>query len=102
MIGQGLNGIISFSGAPLRSALIFGMLLSGISMLYAFCISVMVIMGRLPAGGRGIPTLIVALFFFGGVQLFFMGVLGEYILAIYNQVRRKPLVIERERVNFDE
>jgi hypothetical protein len=32
--------------------------------------------------------------------LFFIGVLGEYILAIYNQVRRKPLVIERERINF--
>jgi polyisoprenyl-phosphate glycosyltransferase len=48
----------------------------------------------------GIFTLIVAIFFFGGVQLFFMGLLGEYILAIYGQVRRKPVVFERERINF--
>ncbi|OJW47806.1 MAG: glycosyltransferase [Alphaproteobacteria bacterium 41-28] len=101
MISQGLNGIVSFSGVPLRSALVVGMILSSLSILYAFCVGIMVITGQLPAGGRGIPTIIVALFFFGGVQLFFVGVLGEYILAIYNQVRRKPLVIERERVNFD-
>lgn len=101
MLGQGLNGIVSFSGAPLRSALIFGMIISSLSIIYALCTGIMVIMGQLPPGGRGIPTIIIALFFFGGVQLFFVGVLGEYILAIYNQVRRKPLVIERERVNFD-
>ena len=46
-------------------------------------------------------TLIVALFFFGGVQLFFMGMIGEYILAIYSQVREKPVVFERQRINFD-
>jgi hypothetical protein len=49
----------------------------------------------------GVPTIIAALFFFGGVQLFFIGILGEYIIAIYNQVRRKPLVVERERINFN-
>jgi hypothetical protein len=43
---------------------------------------------------------IIALFFFGGVQLFFTGILGEYILAIFNQVRHRPMVVERERVNF--
>ena len=101
LIDQGMNGIVSFSGAPLRLALIFGMVLSGLSILYSFCVIVVSLMGKMPPAGPGIPTVIVALFFFGGVQLFFMGVLGEYILAIYNQVRRKPLVIERERVNFD-
>jgi len=50
----------------------------------------------------GIPTLIVALFFFGGVQLFFLGVLGEYVSAIHAQVRRRPLVIEEETLNFEE
>lgn len=100
MIGQGLNGIISFSGAPLRLALFFGVLLSGLSIFYAFGVAIMALLGMLPDADHGIPTVIVALFFFGGVQLFFMGVLGEYILAIYNQVRRKPLVVERERINF--
>jgi hypothetical protein len=49
----------------------------------------------------GIITIIVALFFFGGVQLFFMGMIGEYILAIHGQVRTKPVVFERERINVE-
>ena len=41
-----------------------------------------------------------AIFFFGGVQLLFLGIIGEYIIAIFNQVRRRPIVFERERINF--
>ena len=48
----------------------------------------------------GIATLITAVFFFGGIQLFVTGLIGEYILAIYGQVRKKPLVFERTRLNF--
>jgi len=44
--------------------------------------------------------LIVALFFFSGVQLLFIGVLGEYIGAIHSQVRKRPMVVERDRVNL--
>lgn len=100
MFLQGLNGIISFSGAPLRLALISGMILSSLSIIYAISVGFLALTGMLSTI-HGIPTVIVGLFFFGGVQLFFIGVLGEYILAIYNQVRRRPLVIERERINFD-
>ncbi len=101
MFDQGMNGIISFSNLPLRLALFFGMILSGLSLFYALYVAFMVTLGQISTVGRGVPTVIVALFFFSGVQLLFMGVLGEYILAIYNQVRRRPLVIEKERVNFD-
>ena len=100
MFDQGLNGITSFSGAPVRAALVAGFLLSVISIGYSLTVLVLALLGRIHSPA-GIPTLIAALFFFGGAQLFFMGVLGEYILAIYNQVRKKPLVIERERINFD-
>lgn len=100
MIDQGINGIVGFSNVPLRLALFFGMILSGLSLTYAFFVGIMALMGRMPVV-RGVPTVIVALFFFSGIQLLFAGILGEYILAIYNQVRRKPLVIEKERVNFD-
>jgi glycosyltransferase involved in cell wall biosynthesis len=100
MFEQGLNGIVSFSGAPVRAALLCGFIISMVSILYSVSVMVLALLGRIHSPA-GTPTLIAALFFFGGVQLFFIGVLGEYILAIYNQVRRKPLVIERERVNFD-
>jgi glycosyltransferase involved in cell wall biosynthesis len=100
MFGQGLNGIISFSGAPVRAALLGGFVISILSIFYSVAVMVLTLFGKIHSPA-GIPTLIAALFFFGGVQLFFIGVLGEYILAIYNQVRRKPMVVERERVNFD-
>ncbi|MEN6360428.1 MAG: glycosyltransferase, partial [Smithella sp.] len=49
----------------------------------------------------GIAPLVIGIFFLGGVQLFFLGVLGVYIGAIFTQVKKRPLVIEKERINFD-
>lgn len=102
LVDQGLNGSISFTKVPMRLCLLSGFCLSFASILYA-----LVSLAYLLAVGRalappGIPTLIVALFLFSGVQLFFFGILGEYITAIHAQVRRRPLVIERERINFDD
>lgn len=99
MFEQGLNGITSFSGAPIRTALLAGFAISALSIGYSVVIVILALLGRIESPA-GIPTLIAALFFFGGVQIFLFGVLGEYVLAIYNQVRRKPLVVERERINF--
>ena len=99
MFEQGLNGIISFSGVPVELALFAGFLTATLSVLYAASVIVLAALGAVHAS-TGVPTIIIALFFFGGVQLFFLGIIGEYVLAIYNQVRRKPLVIERERINF--
>lgn len=100
MLEQGLNGLVSFSGAPLRVALILGVSISFLSLSYSLIIFLLTLFGFVKSEA-GIPTLVIALFFFGGVQLFFLGILGEYIFAIFNQVRRKPLVIIRELVNFD-
>lgn len=101
MFGQGMNGIVSFSGAPVRLALLGGFWVASFSILYAVAVTCLTLAGYVKAL-PGVPTIIAALFFFGGVQLFFLGLIGEYILAIFNQVRRKPLVIERERINFDQ
>ena len=101
LLDQALNGLVSFTSAPLRFGLTIGFLLSALSIAYA---SVNFILGLIlyrRIAEPGIVTLIVALFFFGGVQLFFMGMIGEYVLAIYGQVRSKPVVFERERINFD-
>ena len=48
----------------------------------------------------GSAPIVIGLFFLGSVQLFFLGIVGEYIGAIYTQVMRRPLVIEKERINF--
>ena len=101
LIDQALNGLVSFTRVPMRLCLFSGFVLSVLSILYA----VFSLAFHLFTGGGitapGIPTLIVALFFFSGVQLFFFGILGEYLGAVHAQVRKRPLVIEKERINFD-
>jgi glycosyltransferase involved in cell wall biosynthesis len=100
LVDQAINGLVSFTTAPLRLGLVFGFGLSILSMAFAIVNFVIGLLRFGEVAEPGIMTLIVALFFFSGVQLFFMGMIGEYILAIYNQVREKPVVFERERINF--
>jgi glycosyltransferase involved in cell wall biosynthesis len=102
LIDQGLNGLVSFTKVPLRLCLLSGFLLAGLSILYAVFSLVVHLISHGQLAPPGIATLIVAIFFFSGVQLFFFGMLGEYISAVHFQVRRRPLVIERERINFDD
>jgi polyisoprenyl-phosphate glycosyltransferase len=101
LIDQALNGLVSFTTAPLRIGLFVGFSLSVLSIAYSIFNLILGLLLYQRVAEPGIMTLIVALFFFGGVQLFFMGIIGEYILAIYGQVREKPVVFERERINFD-
>jgi hypothetical protein len=49
----------------------------------------------------GTAPMLIGIFFFGAIQTFFIGVIGEYIGSIHTQVRNMPLVIEKERINFD-
>jgi glycosyltransferase involved in cell wall biosynthesis len=100
LVDQGINGLVSFTAAPLRLGLFVGFLLALLSFCYASANLLLGILLYRKIAEPGIMTLIVALFFFGGVQLFFMGMIGEYVLAIYGQVRQKPVVFERERINF--
>lgn len=101
LVDQALNGLISFTTAPLRLGLFVGFVLAFLSLVYAIANLVLGLLLYREIAEPGIMTLIVAMFFFGGVQLFFMGMIGEYVLAIYGQVREKPVVFERERINFD-
>jgi hypothetical protein len=100
LIDQGLNGLISFTNVPLRLAMFFGFSVATLSVVYGLVTFVINLIYFRQLAPSGVATLIVALFFFSGLQLFFFGILGEYVGAIHSQVRRRPLVIERERINF--
>jgi glycosyltransferase involved in cell wall biosynthesis len=100
LIDQGLNGMISFTNVPLRLCMFGGIGVAALSFLYGFLSLFVNVLYYRQLAAPGIPTLIVALFFFSGLQLFFFGILGEYIAAIHSQVRKRPVVIERERINF--
>jgi len=100
LIEDGMNGLVTFTAAPLRLLLFLGFGLAALSLAYALFNLVLGLLYYKKLAPPGTMTIITALFFFGGVQLFSIGVLAEYVLAIYSQVRRKPVVFERERINF--
>lgn len=100
LIDQGMNGLVTNTLAPLRLLLFGGFALAALSLAYALFSLVMGIVFYRTLAPPGVMTIIVAIFFFGGVQLFAIGVVAEYILAVYGQTRRKPVVFESERINF--
>lgn len=100
LVDQGLNGLISFTNFPMRLCMFLGFIISMISFLYAAFCFFYNLLHHANVTVPGIPTLIVALFFFGGVQLLFLGVIGEYVAAIHSQVRKRPLVLSRSEINF--
>jgi glycosyltransferase involved in cell wall biosynthesis len=100
LVEEGMNGLVTFTAAPLRLVLFAGFAIATLSLVYALFNLVLGLLYYKRLASPGIMTIITALFFFGGVQLFSIGVLAEYIIAIYSQVRRKPVVFERERINF--
>lgn len=101
LIDQAINGFVSTSRVPARLALLGGFILSFLGVAYALFTLIMVFTseGSAPVG---IPTIIVGIFLMGGVQLLFLGLIGEYILSIHGQVRRTPPMFEVERINFKE
>lgn len=94
-------GMTNYSKVPLRMATMLGFLMSLSSFLVAMGYLVMKLLfwyrftfGQAP--------LLIGIFFLGSVQLLFIGLIGEYIGAIHTQVQKRPLVIEKERINFEE
>ena len=92
-------GITNFSKVPLRLATMLGFLTAALSLLVAvgYLIYKFLFWQNFAIGTA---PMVIGLFFFASVQLFFIGILGEYIGAIHTQVLRRPLVVEKERINF--
>lgn len=93
-------GMASYSKIPLRLATMLGFVLAVISLLVAIFYLVYKIMFW-ESFSLGIAPLVVGLFFFASVQLLFIGIVGEYVGFIHTQVLKRPLVIEKERINFE-
>lgn len=93
--------ITSYTKVGLRLATIAGTVCSAISMLVAVVYLVMKLIywDRFPAG---MAPMLIGMCFLGSVQLFFIGILGEYVLSINSRVMKRPLVVEEERLNFEE
>ena len=94
-----LNGITSFSSVPVRMGVYLGLLIS----LLAFIYGVWVVCKTLITGVDvpGYASIMVAILFLGGVQLFFLGLLGEYIGRIYKEVKNRPIYIAKKTLGKD-
>jgi glycosyltransferase involved in cell wall biosynthesis len=92
-------GVVSYTKVPLRVAAMLGFFSGAISFLIglAYLIYKLVDWRNF---SLGLAPVVIGLFFLGSVQLFFLGIVGEYIGQIYTLSLRRPLVIEKERINF--
>ena len=93
-------GITNHSKVPLRIATFAGFAMS----LVSAAVGIFYLLYKMLSWDRfdlGLAPLIIGLFFFAAVQLFFIGIVGEYIGSIHTQVLNRPMVIEKERINFD-
>ena len=94
-----LEGLFSFSSAPLKVWSYLGFIIALMSLVYAFIVTIDAILSgsSLP----GIPSILTAVFFIGGVQLMTAGILGEYISRVFVEVKRRPVYIVRNHNGFD-
>lgn len=96
----GLNGLIGFSSRPLQLMSLVGM---GFAV-FSFLLGVWYLVQKLLGFNLtpGLPTTVIAITFFSGIQLLGLGLMGEYIGRIYDEVKRRPQNIVDRKVNFDE
>ena len=96
-----LDAITGFSHLPLQIATYLGFAIAALSALAA----IIVIVARLFSGAapfQGQATTLVCVLFIGGVQLITLGIIGEYLGRIYDEVKARPLYVLRETIGFDE
>lgn len=96
-----MSGFVNHSKLPLRLATFSGFCLAGVSLLIALAYFIYKLL-YWETFSLGLAPLVIGLFFFSAVQLIFIGIIGEYVGAILTQVKNHPLVIEDEKLNFED
>lgn len=94
-----LEGIVSFSTKPLKLATILGLVLSLLSGIYLFVVLIQKIFIGIDIPGY--PTIITLILLIGGIQLFCIGIIGEYISKIYMESKKRPIYIVKEEITND-
>lgn len=100
LLQLGLNGVISFSNAPLELALRVGLVVSVLSLATGVAAIVIKIVGLFPIPGTA--TIVVLIAFLGGMQLLILGILGTYLGRIYDEVKARPLYLVDREIGFSE
>jgi polyisoprenyl-phosphate glycosyltransferase len=99
LVKYAVDGMVSFSYKPLRAVIYLGFFISGITFLLALYYVATFFVYR--KGFSGFTTTIVCVLFLGGVQLVSIGILGEYIGRIYEEIKQRPLYVVQDRLGVD-
>jgi polyisoprenyl-phosphate glycosyltransferase len=94
MVRFGFDALTSFSHTPLQAATLLGFFFSAVAFL---CIPLTIAARYADIFARGIPSTIVIVLLLGGIQLITVGIIGEYVARIYDEVKRRPLYVVRDR-----
>jgi glycosyltransferase involved in cell wall biosynthesis len=97
---EAMLNFTSYTKVGLRIATITGFIMSGVTFIIAIIYFIYKLLSWESFAG-GIAPLIIGVFFIGSLQLFFIGLIGEYVMSINTRLMNRPLVIEEERINFD-
>jgi dolichol-phosphate mannosyltransferase len=100
LVHYAMDAIFSFSNKPLRAATYLGLVVSLVA--FALALFYVVTFFTMHKPLTGFTTTIVCVLFLGGVQLICVGILGEYVGRIYEEIKQRPLYVVRERVGFEE
>ncbi|SVE14497.1 uncharacterized protein METZ01_LOCUS467351, partial [marine metagenome] len=95
-----MTGFVNQTKLPLRIAVLSGFILATFSFMVALGYFIYKVL-YWDTFTVGLAPLVIGMFFFSAIQLIFTGIIGEYLGAVWTQVKNKPLVIEEERINFD-
>jgi glycosyltransferase involved in cell wall biosynthesis len=99
LIRYALDGVFSFSYKPLRTMTAFGAIIAGMGFVLA-CIFVIKRLAGIEIAQTGFTSLITVMLFLGGIQLIAIGLLGEYLARIYDEVKQRPLYIIKSRLGI--
>ena len=94
LVKYAVEGFVSFTTFPLKIATILGSVTSGAAILYLIIVIFQKILFSIDIPGY--PTIVVLILLLGGIQLFVLGIIGEYISRIYLQSKNRPIYIEKE------
>jgi glycosyltransferase involved in cell wall biosynthesis len=101
LIDFSINALVNYSILPIRFCTYLGLFLFIVSFLTVFVFFISKLFFW-PTQSPALAALIILVLFFSGIQLFFLGIIGEYVGAIHSQVRKKPFVVIAEKINFDD
>lgn len=97
----GMIAITNLSRIPLRAVTFFGLVSSALSLLVGIVYLIYKLVFWFDSSA-GLAPIGIGIFFFGSVQMLALGIIGEYLGSVHTYVQNRPLVVERERINFEQ